>query len=243
MTLKQFLQLAGGIIFGIAIYASPIPFFFKYPLAILAIFLGVGMAFVPVGGRPMDQWLIAFIKSIYSPTVYIWKKQESKSKQPATPNPTNPQTQPKEQPYLPINSQNTTPSSKYPTATSTATNTAKTQPPAVSTRPQPQPQQTQPKPQATATLPIPATPTNPNTITGLTLDPQGHILEGAIIDIQKNNITIRATKSNKLGQFIFVQPLKNGNYTITTEKEGYSFTAYSLNLQGKIIPPLKLQAK
>ena len=75
MTLKQFIWLAGGIILGLFIYQLPLPFFFKYPLAAIAVGLGAGIAFVPIEGRAMDKWLIAFIKSIYSPTQYVWSKQ------------------------------------------------------------------------------------------------------------------------------------------------------------------------
>jgi len=227
MTLKQFLQLAGGIILGVLIFASPLPFFFKYPLSILSIFLGVGMAFIPVGGRPMDQWIIAFIKSIYSPTLYIWKKQEIESEN------TDPNTTPTPTPIP--NSQ----TSARPQPNPSPTPIQQTPPPNNSTPP------TQPHTNSQkniAQLPIPSMPTAPNTLTGLTLNPEGHILEGAIIEIKKNNNSIRATKSNKLGQFIFIRPLENGIYTILTEKENYSFPSYSLNLQGKIIPPLKLQA-
>src|SRR3989339_632399 len=74
MTIKQFGMLAAGIILAVVFYSSPIPFFFKYPLSFVFLILGIGSAFVPIHGRPLDQWIIAFIKSIYSPTQYTWKQ-------------------------------------------------------------------------------------------------------------------------------------------------------------------------
>src|SRR3990167_5488964 len=74
MTVKQFIWLAGGIILGLITFSLPLPFFFKYPLTGIFVALGAGIAFLPVEGRPMDKWLIAFIKSVYSPTEYTWQK-------------------------------------------------------------------------------------------------------------------------------------------------------------------------
>ena len=58
MTLKQFFQLAGGVIGGVIIYRLPLPFFLKYPFAGLSILLGVMLAFVPVSG-PRGNWIDA----------------------------------------------------------------------------------------------------------------------------------------------------------------------------------------
>src|SRR3989344_9630059 len=74
MTLKQFFELAGGIIVGLIFYALGLPALFKWPLVGLSVGLGAGMAFLPVGGRTLDQWLLAFFRSIYQPTVFTWKK-------------------------------------------------------------------------------------------------------------------------------------------------------------------------
>lgn len=91
-------------------------------------------------------------------------------------------------------------------------------------------------------LPIPFTPTTPNTLVGLTLTPDGHILDGVMVEIKNQNLTLRATKSNKLGQFLFARPLENGLYQILAEKENYKFETYSIDLTGEIINPLKIQA-
>jgi len=72
MTLKQFFQLAGGIGIGVLFWKLPLPIFLKLPLAGLSILTGIMLAFVPVSGRPFSQWLMAFVKAIYSPTEYVW---------------------------------------------------------------------------------------------------------------------------------------------------------------------------
>ena len=75
MTIKQFGYLAGGAILAYISYKLPLPFFFSWPLAILFGIGGVGFAFVPVEERPMDVWVMSFIKNIYSPTQFIWSHQ------------------------------------------------------------------------------------------------------------------------------------------------------------------------
>ena len=74
MTLKQFLELAGGGLLAYLFFASNLIFFIKWPLVILSILLGAGLAFFPVEDRPLDQWIINFLKAIYAPTRFIWQK-------------------------------------------------------------------------------------------------------------------------------------------------------------------------
>lgn len=77
MTLKQFLKAAIGIVLALLINATGLIFFLKYPLVLLFGGGGLALAFVPFQDRPLDQWLIAFIKSVYSPTIYTYKKANS----------------------------------------------------------------------------------------------------------------------------------------------------------------------
>jgi len=84
MTLKQFGYLAGGGILAYIAYKLPLPFFFTWPLTALFAFGGIGFAFVPVEERPMDVWFLSFIKSVYSPTQYVWQKNEQMPEQHAT---------------------------------------------------------------------------------------------------------------------------------------------------------------
>ena len=74
MTLKQFLELAGGMVVAYLFFASNLLFFIKWPLALGSLLLGVGLAFFPIEERPLDVWIINFLKSIYAPTRFVWQK-------------------------------------------------------------------------------------------------------------------------------------------------------------------------
>ncbi len=97
MTLKQFFQLAGGFLVGLIFYSSPLIAIIKWPFAILSVILGAAMAFVPLEERPLENWIFAFFKAIYSPTIFKWKRATETPKffQDETPasNVPNPQTQ------------------------------------------------------------------------------------------------------------------------------------------------------
>lgn len=277
MTLKQFLYLGVAVLLTLLIHNLPLPFFFRYPLEILLLLLGIGLAFVPVEGRPLDKWLIAFIKSIYSPTQYVWKKQTFSSsvspslsqpqqqKQPSSPSkptfpsPSTPSSPPSTPPPPPPPKKKVSISSPLPKSTpvpstkpiSVPSSTHKKLPPKPQPKsvspvspPSPKPQKEKvSSPSPTTNLPIPFTPTTPNTLVGLTLTPDGHILDTALIEIIHHGLTVRATKSNKLGQFLFAKPLENGLYQIKTEKPNFNFSTYSIKLEGNIIKPLKIQAQ
>ena len=38
--------------------------------------MGAALAFLPFEERPLERWIFAFFRSIYSPTLYFWKKTE-----------------------------------------------------------------------------------------------------------------------------------------------------------------------
>jgi hypothetical protein len=78
MTLKQFFQVAGGALISIIIYSSGLPFYVKWPLIVFFFLFGVALAFLPIQDRPLSVWLVAFFKSIYSPTLYVWNKDARK---------------------------------------------------------------------------------------------------------------------------------------------------------------------
>lgn len=82
MTLKQFGYLAGG--FAIA-YVSftvllPINALLAIPLLVFSGLLGAAFAFVPILDRPLDHWVLAFFRAVYSPTQGFWKVPGSKGK-------------------------------------------------------------------------------------------------------------------------------------------------------------------
>ncbi len=74
MTLKQFLELAGGMVLAYLFFASNLIFIVKWPLVILSLLFGAGLAFFPIEDRPLDQWITNFIKAIYQPTRFTWQK-------------------------------------------------------------------------------------------------------------------------------------------------------------------------
>lgn len=79
MTLKQFGKAAGGIILALIVNSSHLVFFIKWPLVFVFAAGGLALAFVPYQDRPLETWLLAFIKSIYNPTIYIYKKRAMKN--------------------------------------------------------------------------------------------------------------------------------------------------------------------
>lgn len=76
MTLKQFFQLAGGILVGLMFYSSPFLPIIKWPLAIISVILGIALAFLPFEERPLEKWIFAFFRAIYAPTIFYWQKTE-----------------------------------------------------------------------------------------------------------------------------------------------------------------------
>ena len=58
--------------------------------------------------------------------------------------------------------------------------------------------------------------------------------------------TVRAIKSNALGQFVLLTPLSNGMYNIEIDqfrKSGYSFDIISVEAKGEIIPPIEFTGR
>lgn len=78
MTLKQFFQVAGGALVALIIYSTSIAALIKWPLILISFLFGVALAFFPIEDRPLEKWIVAFFKSIYSPTIFVWKKSEKK---------------------------------------------------------------------------------------------------------------------------------------------------------------------
>lgn len=75
-TIKQFAWLAGGIIIAIIFFSADwLPAIIRTPAIIIFPTSGALIAFVPIQGRPLDRWLIAFIKAIYAPTEFLWTKE------------------------------------------------------------------------------------------------------------------------------------------------------------------------
>lgn len=74
MTLKQFFQVAGGALVSLLIYSTGLYPIIKWPLIIFSFSTGLALAFLPFEERPLGQWIFSFFRSIYSPTVHVWKE-------------------------------------------------------------------------------------------------------------------------------------------------------------------------
>jgi hypothetical protein len=322
MTLRQFSQLAGGVIVAIFFYSLPIISFIKWLLVLFFGFLGFALAFLPLEDRPLDRWIVSFFKSIYSPSQFVWKKQrkipeflkETPKKAVAEiPSPAPAETKTEMAEYLKtlpttvaetevekgerlaleriealfkatrlpaaiqpqprlkvIEKEELMPQIKVkprrlvvpPTVPVslktvflpiTGPKTKTSVKPLAKPKPTPplrikiKPAQKKKEPIAAKTstdLPIPSAPTQANVIVGMVLDPEGKIIENAIVEIRdKDSIPVRALRTNRLGQFQIVTPLANGTYEIEIEKENLQFDIIKLNLTGQIIQPIEIRAK
>lgn len=77
MTVRQFGYLVSGFIIGFILYKTlPLPPLLSYPIIGAVVLSGFAFAFLPIQERPLDKWIVAFIKSILSPTQYLWQKVE-----------------------------------------------------------------------------------------------------------------------------------------------------------------------
>src|SRR5258708_3434413 len=82
MTLKQFLYLATGAAIAyltFVFFAHSYPLL-AWPIIIISASLGAAFAFIPFASRPLDYWLRAFLRAIYSPTKRVWKKNNKTAK-------------------------------------------------------------------------------------------------------------------------------------------------------------------
>jgi hypothetical protein len=90
----------------------------------------------------------------------------------------------------------------------------------------------------------PSQATIPNTITGQVMDPDGKIVEGAILEIRDSmGRPVRAIRTNKAGHFITVTPLANADYELVIEKDGLIFDSFKFAVSGELIPPIAVRAK
>jgi len=80
-----------------------------------------------------------------------------------------------------------------------------------------------------------------NSITGLVKDSLGRQVSNAVVIIKdKSNHSLRALKSNQLGQFVMTTPLPNGEYLIEIEKSGLTFDLTSIYLTGEKVPMIEI---
>lgn len=75
MTVKQFAYVAAGAVLAWMLYVIlPLPAFIKIPVVAVIGGVGVALAFLPIEGRPMDVMMSNFLKSLFSPNQYVFRK-------------------------------------------------------------------------------------------------------------------------------------------------------------------------
>ncbi|MBI2190204.1 MAG: PrgI family protein [Candidatus Levybacteria bacterium] len=74
MTVKQFAYLACGSIMAWIFLSLPFFALIKFPLVLFFFLLGFSLAFIPIEGRPMDLLFSYFIKALFTPNQYIYRK-------------------------------------------------------------------------------------------------------------------------------------------------------------------------
>lgn len=79
MTIKQFVYLATGVVSGWLFFLLPIATFIRLPVSIFFILAGISLAFIPLTGRSIDVMIANFIKSLFGPTQYVYRKTEASS--------------------------------------------------------------------------------------------------------------------------------------------------------------------
>lgn len=93
-------------------------------------------------------------------------------------------------------------------------------------------------------LPFPNLPTQPNMLLGMIHSADGRILPNAILEIlDPEGNTVRAMKTNSLGQFFISTALPDGQYRLETEAEGHTFPVYTLEVNGSVLDPVDIRAR
>jgi hypothetical protein len=287
MTLKQFLKAVIGIIIAVLIYKTKLLAIFKWPLMFVSGGLGLALAFVPFEDRPLETWVISFLKSIYSPTIYTYKKKNEDWLELSG---TKKEEEETSQLYENKNANtifkeklvgNIVSSSKSYSKTK---RTKEEEEKVVKTTPKqdkkkavkevvriveekeevaPEEKEEKINIQKTESvdlnlkkekleatgaavfgnIPMPDRPDIPNIIVGMATNNEGKIIDGVIVEIQDaHGNPIRVIKTNALGQFKISTPLANGRYLMIAEKDGYNFDRVNIDLNNKIVDPVRIIA-
>lgn len=262
MTIKQFAYLATGIVLSWVFLQLPISFLIKIPLCSFFAILGIGLAYVPVSGRPMDLMIGNFIKALVRPTQFVYEKSGTtlfpkvafttkiyKSSP-------NPLPKDKLRAYVQSSGMATSALAPMPAPSNTVPPLQTMAQPVVQntyTPPVPPPPQSQQPKTATKVINpplsvrgrftgMPSPPDSPNLITGVTKDPRGNPLSNILVEVKdKEGNPVRAFKTNEVGRFASATSLLNGNYTIEFEdpKGQNKFEPKAINVTGQIIIPIE----
>jgi len=269
MTLKQFIKAAAGIILAILINTTKLIIIVKWPLMAICGGGGLLLAFVPFEDRPLETWALAFIKSIYTPTIYIYKKRANKNwldidlskvvneeasedegviiKKDSTKVKEFIQSLPSVKKEDELVEDKTKVKEEKQTTEAGEINKTDTGVKEDNWRDQKTNLNLKTeKLEATGravfgSIPMPDIPDVPNVIVGMATDSMGKIVDGVIIEIQdEHGNPSRVLKTNALGQFKTSTPLASGRYLIICEKEGFNFDRVNIDLKGEIVKPIRI---
>jgi hypothetical protein len=258
MTLKQFLKAAVGIVIALIINSMKIIFIIKWPLILLFGGGGLLLAFVPFEDRPLETWILAFLKSIYSPTIFLYKKKADKNWLDVdfTKTIQEPEKENKEENMITKDTKKVNefieslPSVKKDSEEKEVVSVflgpkdnTETEIKSDEIKNQKTEAESEIKTENNIGGVVLDISEIPNVIIGTVVDQNGKIIEGAIIEIQDQiGNPIRVLKTNSLGQFKTLTQLTNGSYLIITEKEGQVFEKINIELRGQTIQPIKIKA-
>ncbi len=74
VTIKQFMYLLAAGIFATITFVLPITILIKLPFIMVFVLIGVGLAFIPIDGRPMDVMIMNFARALPAENKYIFHK-------------------------------------------------------------------------------------------------------------------------------------------------------------------------
>jgi len=77
MTLKQFTEVAVGVVIGVILYNTNLVAVVKWPLILISAGMGALIAWVPFEERPLDHWFTTFFTTLYRPTKFFWRKKNT----------------------------------------------------------------------------------------------------------------------------------------------------------------------
>jgi hypothetical protein len=77
MTLKQFTEVAVGVVIGVILYNTNLVAVVKWPLILISAGIGAMLAWVPFEERPLDHWFTTFFTTLYRPTKFFWRKKNT----------------------------------------------------------------------------------------------------------------------------------------------------------------------
>jgi hypothetical protein len=104
-----------------------------------------------------------------------------------------------------------------------------------------QPQSNEPKKPTYAKMQ--AITNDPNTVSGIVKNQDGEAIPGVVLLIKNHKgESVRALKTNAIGQFSISTPLGNGLYTLEvgSSVEGLTFDIITVEVKGEVLPPIEI---